>query len=66
MAEEDPLEIPYGQKLFVLDGERSIAILEIRSLVFDDSLPQPDSPADQTSSTDQTSSADETSPADET
>jgi len=42
LAEEDPLEIPYGQKLFVLDEERSIAILEIRSLVFDDSVPQAD------------------------
>jgi type VI secretion system protein ImpE len=31
---------PYGQKLFVLDEERSIAILEIRSLQFDDSIPQ--------------------------
>jgi type VI secretion system protein ImpE len=43
LAEVDPLEIPYGQKLFVLDGERSIAILEIRSLEFDDSVPQTDS-----------------------
>ena len=41
LAEMDPLEIPYGQKLFVLDGERSIPILEIRSLQFDDSLPLP-------------------------
>ena len=40
LAQEDPLSIPYGQKLFVLDGERSIAILEIRSLQFDDSVPQ--------------------------
>ena len=40
LAKEDPLEIPYGQKLFVLDEERSIAILEIRSLQFDDSIPQ--------------------------
>jgi type VI secretion system protein ImpE len=39
-AKEEPLEIPYGQKLFVLDEERSIAILEIRSLQFDDSIPQ--------------------------
>jgi type VI secretion system protein ImpE len=38
---EDPIEIPYGQKLFVLDEDRSIAILEIRSLQFDDSVPQP-------------------------
>jgi hypothetical protein len=36
----DPLESPYGQKLFVLDEERSIPILEIRSLQFDDSVPQ--------------------------
>jgi type VI secretion system protein ImpE len=40
LAKEDPIEIPYGQKLFVLDEERSLAILEIRSLQFDDSLPQ--------------------------
>jgi type VI secretion system protein ImpE len=40
LAKEDPIEIPYGQKLFVLDEERSVAILEIRSLQFDDSLPQ--------------------------
>jgi type VI secretion system protein ImpE len=40
LAPEDPLSIPYGQKLFVLDEERSIAILEIRSLQFDDSIPQ--------------------------
>ena len=41
LAEEEPMEIPYGQKLFVLDGERSIPILEIRSLQFDDSVPPP-------------------------
>jgi type VI secretion system protein ImpE len=41
LSEEDPLEIPFGQKLFVLDGERSIPILEIRSLQFDDSIPLP-------------------------
>lgn len=41
LSEEDPLEIPYGQKLLVLDGERSISILEVRSLQFDDSLPLP-------------------------
>jgi len=40
LAKEEPIEIPYGQKLFVLDEERSVAILEIRSLQFDDSLPQ--------------------------
>ena len=40
LAAEDPIEIPYGQKLLVLDEERSIAILEIRSLEFDDSVPQ--------------------------
>ena len=38
LAKEDPIEVPYGQKLFVLDEERSIAILEIRSLQFDDSV----------------------------
>lgn len=43
LAKEDPIEIPYGQKLFVLDEDRSIPILEIRSLQFDDSAaaPQP-------------------------
>jgi hypothetical protein len=35
------VESPYGQKIFVLDGERSIPILEIRSLQFDDSIPLP-------------------------
>lgn len=39
LAKEDPIEIPYGQKLFVLDEERTVAILEIRSLQFDDSVP---------------------------
>jgi type VI secretion system protein ImpE len=38
---EETIEIPYGQKLFVLDEDRSVAILEIRSLQFDDSVPQP-------------------------
>lgn len=41
LAEEEPIEIPFGQKLFVLDGERTIPILEIRSLQFDDSVPLP-------------------------
>jgi protein involved in temperature-dependent protein secretion len=41
MHEEDPIEIPYGQKLFVLDADRTIPILDIRSLQFDDSVPQP-------------------------
>ena len=40
LAPEDPIEIPFGQKLFVLDEERSVTILEIRSLQFDDSVPQ--------------------------
>jgi type VI secretion system protein ImpE len=40
LAPVDPIQIPYGQKLFVLDEERSISILEIRSLQFDDSVPQ--------------------------
>jgi type VI secretion system protein ImpE len=40
LASEEPIEIPYGQKLFVLDEERSVTILEIRSLQFDDSVPQ--------------------------
>jgi type VI secretion system protein ImpE len=41
LAAQDPVEIPYGQKLFVLDGARTIPILEIRSLQFDDSIPRP-------------------------
>jgi len=41
LSQDEPMEIPFGQKLFVLDGERSIPILEIRSLQFDDSVPQP-------------------------
>jgi type VI secretion system protein ImpE len=41
LSQEEPMEIPFGQKLFVLDGERSIPILEIRSLQFDDSMPLP-------------------------
>jgi type VI secretion system protein ImpE len=41
LSQEEPMEIPFGQKLLVLDGERSIPILEIRSLQFDDSIPQP-------------------------
>ena len=40
LSEHDPIEIPYGQKLFVLDSERTIPILEIRSLEYDDSVPQ--------------------------
>jgi type VI secretion system protein ImpE len=40
LAPVDPIEIPYGQKLFVLDEDRLIPILEIRSLQFDDSVPQ--------------------------
>jgi len=43
LSQEEPLDIPFGQKLFVLDGERSIPILEIRSLQFDDSIPEPES-----------------------
>jgi len=41
LSDDEPLEIPFGQKLFVLDGERSVPMLEIRSLQFDDSLPLP-------------------------
>ena len=41
ISEADTLELPYGQKLFVLDGERTVPILEIRSIKFDDSVPQP-------------------------
>jgi len=31
-------EVPYGQKLLVLDGERAVPFLEIRSLQFDDAV----------------------------
>jgi type VI secretion system protein ImpE len=41
LSEDEPIEIPFGQKLFVLDGQRSIPILEIRTLQFDDSIPLP-------------------------
>lgn len=34
--EQDGVAIGAGQKVFVLDGERDVAILEIRSLQFDD------------------------------
>jgi type VI secretion system protein ImpE len=46
LAEGESGEIPFGQKLIVLDGERSIPILEIRSLQFDDSVPQTPAPDD--------------------
>jgi len=40
---EELFERPYGQKLLVLDGNRAVSFLEIRSLVFDDAaLPAPD------------------------
>jgi protein involved in temperature-dependent protein secretion len=35
LHEVDPIEIPYGQKLLVLDGERAVPFLEIRTLEFD-------------------------------
>jgi type VI secretion system protein ImpE len=41
LAEEDQVEIPYGQKLLVLDGNRAVPILEVRSLEFDDAVPAP-------------------------
>ncbi len=40
-AEGEPLETPYGQKLLVLDGNRSVSILEVRSIEFDDAAPLP-------------------------
>jgi type VI secretion system protein ImpE len=36
LGEDDPLQTPYGQKMLVLDGERPVSFLEIRSLEFDD------------------------------
>lgn len=36
LSGEDPIQIPYGQKLLVIDGETPISILEIRSLQYDD------------------------------
>jgi type VI secretion system protein ImpE len=41
LAEADPIEIVYGQKLLVLDGNRSVPILEVRSLEFDDAVAAP-------------------------
>ena len=42
-VEEELFERPYGQKLLVVDGDRVVPFLEIRSLVFDDAaLPAPD------------------------
>lgn len=41
LSEDEPMEIPYGQKLLVLDGNRAVPILEVRSLEFDDAAPQP-------------------------
>jgi type VI secretion system protein ImpE len=38
-VEGELLEIPFGQKLLVLDGERTVSFLDIRSLEFDDSVP---------------------------
>jgi type VI secretion system protein ImpE len=34
-GEEAVMETPYGQKMLVLDGERAVSFLEIRSLTFD-------------------------------
>jgi type VI secretion system protein ImpE len=39
---DDLYEIPYGQKLLVVDGERAVPFLEIRSLQFDDAAPPPE------------------------
>jgi type VI secretion system protein ImpE len=39
---EDTWETPFGQKMLVLDSERTVSFLEIRSLVFDEPLPGPD------------------------
>ncbi|MBS1860034.1 MAG: virulence protein SciE type [Acidobacteria bacterium] len=36
LDEVEPLEIPYGQKMLVLDGDRAVPFLEIRSIEFDD------------------------------
>lgn len=35
LHEVDPIEIPYGQKMLVVDGERAVPFLEIRTLEFD-------------------------------
>ena len=44
LPETDPVQIPYGQKMLLLDEERAVPYLEIRSLEFDDivSDPQPE------------------------
>lgn len=41
LSDDEPIEIPYGQKLLVLDGERAVPILEVRTLEFDDAAPLP-------------------------
>jgi type VI secretion system protein ImpE len=41
LSDVDPVEIPYGQKLLILDGNRAVPILEVRSLEFDDAVPLP-------------------------
>ena len=41
LSEDEPVEIPYGQKLLVLDGNRAVPILEVRTLEFDDAAPLP-------------------------
>lgn len=41
LSDDEPVEIPYGQKLLVLDGNRAVPILEVRSLEFDDAAPLP-------------------------
>ncbi len=37
-VEGELLEIPFGQKLWVLDGERAVPFLEVRTLEFDDAV----------------------------
>lgn len=40
LSESEKVDVPFGQKLFVLDGGRSVPILEVRELKFDESLPE--------------------------
>jgi len=46
LDEVDPTEIPYGQKLFVVDEDRCVPILDIRELRFNDSDSAPPPPND--------------------
>jgi type VI secretion system protein ImpE len=50
LSEDEPIQIPYGLKMLVLDGERTVSFLEIRSLEFDDAVAEDSPPAEAASS----------------